>query len=146
MFKITNILSLCSLLFLLNGCSKNADLTMVSSSEIHHYRNDFGLVEEAEVQEQLEQEENLMQDETQYTSYSSFSEEPFVPEEGTFLAEDWVEPETTYSYKYLDDPKFYSEEELPENKMRKGKTIIKIPSSMSKEEAFSNLESSDIDY
>ena len=81
----------------------------------------------------------ISREETQeYNSKISDTEE-FIPEEGTFLEEDWVEPEPVITYKYADDPKFYREDELPENKGRLGNVIIKVPSSMTKEEALAEF-------
>ncbi|CAA6803404.1 MAG: Unknown protein, partial [uncultured Sulfurovum sp.] len=65
----------------------------------------------------------------------------FQPEKGTFLAEDWVQSEPVITYKYLDDSKFYTEDELPANKARLGNVVVKVPDSMSKEEFLSHLES-----
>lgn len=54
------------------------------------------------------------------------------PDPDAFLAKDWVQPEPKITYKYMDDPKFYTEDELPENKYRKGNVIIKLPAGADK--------------
>jgi len=49
-----------------------------------------------------------------------------------FLAKDWVQPKPKISYKYMDDPNFYTEDELPKNKFKTGNTIIKLPKNSDK--------------
>ena len=127
-----SILPLYSLLLILSGCS--------SISEVHAYNNDFGIVENPEVDKQLEQEEIVMQEEIQKYDDELTNVEEFTPEKGTFLAKDWVQPEPIITYKYDGDPKFYREDELPENKGRLGNITIKVPSSMTKEEALAEFE------
>ena len=120
------LLPLCSFLFVLNGCS-------------HAYNDDFGLVENYEADKQLEKEELSSKEELKKYDDELNSVTEFKPEKGTFLDKDWVQPEPTFTYHYDGDPKFYKEEELPENKGRLGNVIIKVPSSMTKEEVLSEL-------
>ena len=129
--KTVYLVSLSSLLLLVNGCS--------SIWGVHTYNEEFGLLENEEANQQLEQEELANQEEIQkyYNELNNGVE--FQPEEGTFLAEDWVQPQPKITYKYDGDPNFYSEDELPANKARLGNVIVKVPSSMSKEEVLSEL-------
>ena len=129
--KSIYFLPLCTLLLMMNGCS--------SISGVHAYNNDFGIVESPEVDKQLEREELVMNEEFQKYANQMNNEVEFRPEEGTFLAEDWVQPQPKITYKYDGDPNFYSEDELPANKARLGNVIVKVPSSMSKEEVLSKL-------
>lgn len=136
--KTISLLPLASLLLVLSGCS--------SIFGTHAYNDNFGLVNNAEVDKQIEKEELSSNQE-----YQKFEDElttltEFEPEEGTFLAEDWVQPEDKITYLYPYDPKFYSEDELPENKARLGNVVVKVPSSMSKEEFLSELESEEIRF
>ncbi len=129
--KSIYFLSVCSLLLVLNGCS--------SILGIHAYNDNFGLVENFEADKQLEKEELISSEELQKYDVEINKETEFKPEEGTFLAEDWVQPEPIFTYRYPNDPKFYREDELPENKGRLGNVVVKVPSSMSKEEFLSQL-------
>ena len=129
--KSIYLVPLCSLLVVLNGCS--------SILGEHAYNNDFGIVKNSDVETQLKKEELASSEELQKYNEEANSTVDFKPEKGTFLDEDWVQPEPTFTYHYDGDPKFYKEDELPEDKGRLGNVIIKVPSSMTKEEAFSQL-------
>jgi len=106
--KSIYLLPLCSLLLVLNGC-------------VHTYNDNFGLVENSEVDKQLEKEELISKKELEKFNDELNAQTEFKPEEGTFLDEDWVQPEPIMTYLYPYDPKFYREDELPENKGRVGK-------------------------
>ena len=101
------LLPLCSLVLVLNGCS-------------HAYNNNFGLVENPKADKQLEKEELISKKELQKFNDESNTMTEFKAEKGTFLAEDWVQPEPLITYLYPYDTKFYREDELPENKGRVG--------------------------
>jgi hypothetical protein len=136
--KSIYILPLCSLLLVLNGCSSNLGT--------HAYNEKFGLVENLEADKQLEQEEFTSNEEHQAFEDNVNTLREFKPEKGTFLAEDWVQPEPVIEYLYPYDPKFYREDELPENKGRLGNVIVKVPDSMTKEEFLSQLESGEVSF
>jgi len=106
----------------------------------------LGVVQDINVDKQLEQE--VLENKEELRKFKEDSEhiEEFKPEEGTFLEEEYVEPEPEITYKYDDDSKFYHEDELPKNKGRLGNVVIKVPDYMSKEEAFSQLESEGIGF
>jgi len=129
--KTIYLLPLLSLLVTVSACSSG-----------HAYNQKFGLVEDVKVEEQLEKEELISHQETEKFNQEVHNLEVFIPEKGTFLAEDWVQPETVITYLYPYDPKFYSEDELPANKARLGNVVVKVPSSMSKEEVLFELENS----
>jgi len=116
-------------------------VTVSACSSGHAYKQEFGLVEDVKVEEQLEKEELMSKQETEKFNQEVHNPEVFIPEKGTFLAEDWVQPETVITYLYPYDPKFYSEDELPENKARLGNVVVKVPASMNKEEFLYQLES-----
>ena len=126
-----SILPLCSLILVLNGCS--------SILGVHAYNDDFGLVENIEADKQLEKEELTSNEEFQKYNNEVNSMKEFTPEKGTFLDKDWVQPKPKITYKYDGDPNFYREDELPENKGRLGNVTIKVPSSMTKEEALAKF-------
>ena len=129
--KSIYLLPLCSLLLVLNGCS--------SISGVHAYNDDFGLVANSEADMQLEKEEFITNEESQKYNDELNNKREYMPEKGTFFAEDWEQPAPVITYHYDGDPKFYRENELPENKARLGNVIVKVPSSMTKEEAFAEL-------
>jgi len=131
--KTIYLLPLSSLILSLSACS-------------HAYNNNFGLVEDITIDKQLEQEKLASQKELEQFNKAALEVEEFKPEEGTFLAEDYVQPEDLITYKYDYDAKFYSEDELPENKGRLGNVVIKVPDSMSKEEAILQVESERISF
>ena len=131
--KSLYLLPLCSLLLVLNGCS-------------HAYKDNFGLVENLEVDKQLEKEELISHEELQKFNDEVNNMIEFKPEKGTFLAKDWVQPEPIITHLYPYDPKFYSEDELPENKGRLGNVVVKVPNSMAKEEFSDQLESENLSF
>ena len=124
------LLPLLSLLVTVSACSSG-----------HAYNQEFGLVHDAKVEEQLEKEELIGNQETEKFNQEVYNPEVFIPEKGTFLAEDWVQSETVITYLYPYDPKFYTEDELPANKGRLGDVVVEVPSSMNKEEVLLKLES-----
>jgi len=124
------LLPLLSLLVTVSACSSG-----------HAYNQEFGLVHDAKVEEQLEKEELISNQELEDFNTEALKIEEFILEKGTFLAEDWVQPETVITYLYPYDSKFYSEDELPENKGRLGDVVVEVPSSMNKEEVLLKLES-----
>jgi len=136
--KSISLFPLASFLLVLNGCS--------SICGTHAYNDNFGLVNNIKIDKQIEKEELVSNEEHQKFGDELITLTEFKPEEGTFLAEDWVKPEDKITYLYPYDPKFYSEEELPENKARLGNVVVKVPSSMSKEEFLSELESEKIRF
>ena len=136
--KSIYLLPLCSLILLINGCS--------STFGTHDYNNNFGLAENFEADQQLRNEEIATNIELEKFNHEMNNLTKFQPEKGTFLAEDWVQSEPVITYKYLDDSKFYTEDELPENKARLGDVVIKVPSFMNKEEVLSQLESGTFSY
>ena len=122
-------------IYILPLCS----LAIVLSSYSYAYNNDYGLVENLEADKQLEKEERSSKEELQKFNDEVNNMTEFKPKEGTFLAKDWVQLEPVITYLYSGDSTFYSEDELPENKGRLGDVIVQVPSSMTKEQAFSEL-------
>ena len=129
--KYIYLMTISSLLLTLNGCS--------SIFGEHAYNDDFGIVENSEADKQLEKEELITTKEVEKYNDEVNNMTEFKPEEGTFFAEDWVQPEPIITYHYDGDPKFYREDELPKNKGRLGNVTIKVPSSMTKEEALAKF-------
>jgi hypothetical protein len=109
------------------GCSTKEDT--IAISETHLYNNDYGVMSNNKA-DKIIADEIASENKPVEIDYSSidprYSTEVQADPEA-FLAEDWVQPEPKISYKYMDDPKFYAEDELPENKFKTGNTIIKIP-------------------
>ncbi|CAA6809337.1 MAG: Unknown protein [uncultured Sulfurovum sp.] len=136
--KSIYLLPLCSLILLINGCS--------STFGTHDYNNNFGLAENFEADQQLKNEEIATNMELEKFNHEMNNFTKFQPEKGTFLAEDWVQPEPVITYLYPYDEKFYTEDELPKNKARLGDVVVKVPSSMNKEEFLQQLESGMFDH
>jgi len=131
------LLLLFSFLFLINGCStKNS----VAVSEAHLYNNDYGVVPDNKVDEIIASEIESQNEPTQidYSSLDPRYSTELKRDPDAFLAEEWVQPEPKITYKYMDDPHFYSEDELPENKLRTGNVIVKIPNGTDKSVLYSS--------
>jgi len=131
------LLLLFSFLFLINGCStKNS----VAVSQAHLYNNNYGVVSDSRVDEIIASEIESQNEPTQidYSSLDPKYSTELKRDPDAFLAEDWVQPEPKISYKYMDDPHFYSEDELPENKFRTGNVIVKIPEGTDKSVLYSS--------
>lgn len=104
--KILYSLSFLSLL-MITACSKS---NLVSTSNMHAYNNDFGLVENVDIDNLLLEEDRISEQENLIVLNSTRSNN-FQMEPNTFLAEDYVPSEPVISYKYKFDPKFYSHAE-----------------------------------
>ena len=100
----------------------------------------FGVVKDIEADRQIEQEVEENEAELRAFEEASSHLEAFKPEKGTFLEEDYVQPEELIEYKYDGDDKFYRDDELPENKGHLGNIIVKVPASMTKEEAIASFD------
>ena len=97
------ILSLSTLL-VFTACSSKTEV--ISVSEAHYYNEQFGLNENLDADQQLQQEIVAM-----YQAPTELETQGLVLEEGTFLAEDFVETPEVITYKYKFDPKFYANAE-----------------------------------
>jgi len=118
------LLLLLSSIFLIDGCSTKES---VAVSQVHVYNNNYGMLPNNKVDEIISSEIES-QDEPTEIDYSSLNPEyttELKRDPDAFLAEEWVQPAPKISYKYMDDPNFYSEDELPENKFRTGNVIVK---------------------
>ena len=102
------LLPLISFTLFFNGCSSSHE--MVSVSETHLYNNNYGLHPNVEVDEIINNEVMAMNSpaevEMSQNRDSTWTTE-LTKEEGTFLAEEYVQPEPVISYKYKFDKKFY---------------------------------------
>jgi len=135
--KYRLFLLLSSFILLINGCStKNS----VAVSEAHLYNNDYGVVPDNKVDEiiasEIESENEPVQ--IDYSSIDPRYTTKLEKDPDAFVAEDWVPPEPKITYKYMDDPHFYSENELPENKFRTGNVIVKTPENTDKSVLYSS--------
>jgi len=131
------LLLLFSFLFLINGCStKNS----VAVSQAHLYNNNYGVVSDSRADEIIASEIESQNEPTQidYSSLDPKYSTELKRDPDAFLAEDWVPPEPKITYKYMDDPHFYTEDELPENKFRTGNVIVKIPEGTDKSVLYSS--------
>lgn len=99
------LLPLFSLSIFFNGCSSHQDV--VSVSEAHLYNNNYGLNQNLEVDSIIQNEVVSMNE--PYQSSSDLTTTPPKLEEGTFLAEDYVQKPPVITYKYQFDKKFYKE-------------------------------------
>ena len=91
-------------LLMISACSRHQEV--VSVSEGHLYDNNYGIVQDSYANEMLNAEHIAIQ-----SQVIEDNSEEFSPEEGTFLAEDYVQPPEVITYKYKFDPKFYSKAE-----------------------------------
>ncbi|RUM68341.1 MAG: hypothetical protein DSZ07_06785 [Sulfurovum sp.] len=97
-----------------NGCSSSHEI--VSVSETHLYNNNYGVPQNIKVDESIANIENVESEVVAINSPievdlaenedSKWTTE-LTKEEGTFLAEEYVQPEPVISYKYKFDKKFY---------------------------------------
>jgi len=139
-YRPKTLFTLISLILLLNGCSSSSAITNIS--EVHPYDSSFGVLENREVDAIIE-EEVRNQNQSAEVDYSSVDGQYTTQIERSpdeFLEEEWVQPEPIITYKYQDDTKFYREDELPENKFKLGKVIVKIPAGMDKSKFLAQLE------
>ena len=139
-YKPKTLFTLISLILLLNGCSSSSAITNIS--EVHPYDSSFGVLENREV-DAIIQEEVQNQNQSAEVDYSSVDGQYTTQIERSpdeFLEEEWIQPEPIITYKYQDDTKFYREDELPENKFKLGKVIVKIPAGMDKSKFLAQLE------
>ncbi|NOZ91190.1 MAG: hypothetical protein GXO60_07915 [Epsilonproteobacteria bacterium] len=121
------LFSLFSSIILFSGCSTKEATVAVSNA--HLYNNNYGVVSDPEA-DMIIAQEIASQNEPTEIDYSNLDPRyttKIEKDPDAFLASEWVQPEPKVFYKYMDDPKFYAEDELPENKFRTGHTIIKIP-------------------
>ncbi|HHC11258.1 MAG TPA: hypothetical protein ENK79_01330 [Campylobacterales bacterium] len=111
------LLPLLSSFMLFAGCSTKDNIAV---SQTHLYNNDYGVLPDNRA-DKIIASEIASENEPSEIDYSSidprYSTE-LKPDPEAFLAEDWVQPEPKISYKYMDDPRFYNEDELPENKFK----------------------------
>ena len=131
------LLLLFSFLFLINGCSTK---DTVAVSQAHLYNNNYGVVSDSRADEIIASEIQSQNEPTEidYSSLDPRYSTELKRDPDAFLAEEWVQPEPKISYKYMDDPHFYSEDELPENKLRTGNVIVKIPNGTDKSVLYSS--------
>lgn len=102
-------------LFILNGCSSYQRVT-------HLYNDNFGVVPSAEV-DQIIEEETLASSYSTEIDTSMLSDDPsltteLIPDPEAVTLENYVYIEPVITYKYMDSPNFYTEDELPDNKLQ----------------------------
>ena len=104
------------LAILLNGCTSHSK---ISASKSHLYNNNFGVIADPELDAMLEYE-FLTQNRPTEIDYSGldprYSTELILDPDAVTL-ENYVVPEPIITYKYMHSPIFYTEDELPENKL-----------------------------
>ena len=115
--KNLTLLTLITSTFFLSGCSSHE---VLHESKAHLYSNDYGIIDD--YYDYDEEQRILSQNEAVYASFrANFSDDPTLTTElrhdpDAFTLDQWVEPEPVITYKYMHSPKFFTEEELPENK------------------------------
>jgi len=116
------LLLLLSSIFLIGGCSTKESIAV---SQAHLYNDNYGLVSDSRADKIIASENEPV--DTDYSSldpkYTTELEKDSEKDSDTIVGEDWVPPAPKITYKYMDDPHFYSENELPKNKLRTGKVI-----------------------
>jgi len=102
-----NILSLPLLLgtFFFTACSSHSDIIAVSNT--HPFNNNYGLVEDSNSDNQLEQEQ-IFTLQAEWEAEKENFEPTLVLKRGEFLEEDYQPQPEIITYKYQFDPKFYS--------------------------------------
>jgi len=122
--KIT-LLSILLSAILLNSCTTVHNT--IETSEAHLYNDNFGVVQDPELDAQLEHE-ILTQNRPAEIDYSgldpTLSTELIIDPDAVTL-ENYVAPEPVITYKYMYSPKFYKEDELPENKLITGNALLR---------------------
>jgi len=98
--KRSILLSILTIL-MINACSSYNDI--VSTSEIHLYNNEYGIVLDEYSDRALEKENFTIKNQI-----VSFDTEQLYLEPGTFYAEDYIQIPEIITYKYKFDSKFYS--------------------------------------
>ncbi len=109
-FKKNISLSIISSILLLSGCSSTHEI--ISSSGVHAYNENFGLIQNSEVDARIHEEivsQNRPAEVEHYASNNPNWTTDLVLEPNTFTAENYVQAPTIITYKYKFDPKFYNE-------------------------------------
>ncbi|SFV55680.1 hypothetical protein MNB_SV-12-575 [hydrothermal vent metagenome] len=122
--KKTILLSILISAILLNGCTTHQT---ISTSESHLYNGDFGVVADPQLDATIEQE-FLTQNRPAEIDYSKLDptlSTELIPDPDAVTLENYVEPEPIITYKYMQSPIFYTEDELPENKLITGNAIMR---------------------
>ncbi|MBU1667362.1 hypothetical protein KKC13_03025 [bacterium] len=128
--KNTILLSaILSSVFILNGCTSHPSIsdqntsyksTSYQKSAQHPYNDNFGLLPSAEVDQIIE--ETLANSDLPEIDTSMLINDPsltteLLPDPDAVTLENYVETQPVITYKYMDSPDFYTEDELPENKL-----------------------------
>ena len=116
-------LSLLSSFFLLNGCSSPQVISISNTYTSPNSESYYGIVEDLEADARIEAEILAQNNPTEIEI--PFSDDPTITTElifdpEAFTAENYVQAPPVITYKYMDDPNFYEENELPKNKFRLG--------------------------
>jgi hypothetical protein len=115
----------------ISGCCTKGEV--IEMSQTHFYNDNYGVVQDQEAEQMLAHEEEIEKhpvevDDTvsnpNYISITQVEKEKLAPDE--FVGDDWTPPKSKIFYKYMDDPNFYSEDELPENKLKVGNKTMTI--------------------
>ena len=108
-------LSIVPSIFLFNGCSASSNGEIVNVSDIHTYNENYGVIPNPEVEKQLE-EEILAQNKPVEVEIPK-SDDPTITTElkidpEAVTADKLIIPPPVITYKYMDDPKFYTENQI----------------------------------
>jgi hypothetical protein len=109
MKKITKTTLSISLLLILNACSFSPDVVAVSDE--HAYNSNYGLVENYEVDNRIQEEilaQNLPTEIRKEISNPDWTTE-LILDPDAVTAEEYVQAPEVITYKYKFDPKFYDE-------------------------------------
>ena len=117
-------LSFISSIFLLNGCSSRNIISISDTYTSPIDESYYGIVEDLEADALLEAE--ILAENNPTEIEIPFSDDPTITTElivdpEAFTAENYVQTPPVITYKYMDDPNFYEENELPKNKFRLGR-------------------------
>jgi hypothetical protein len=125
LFSKTPILFSLLAVVLLNGCTSSQ---VVSVSDTHLYNDQYGVIPNAHVDAIIEHEilaQNVPAevDKSVFMNNPSYSEEIGYDPEAVTL-ENYVAPEPVITYKYMHSSTFFTEDELPENKLIMSNAIV----------------------
>jgi hypothetical protein len=107
----------------ISGCSNKNEV--IEMSQTHFYNENYGVMPNQEADIMLAKESEIEKHPVEvydkvsnpnYISIAQVEKEPLKPDE--FIEGNWNPPKPKIFYKYMDDPNFYSEDELPENKLK----------------------------
>jgi hypothetical protein len=108
-------LSIVPSILLINGCTSPSQSKVVHVSTVHAYNRNYGVIRNPEadriIREEIISQNRPVEVEVPETYDSTLTTELKIDPEAV-TADKLVIPPPTITYKYMDDPKFYTENQL----------------------------------